>query len=178
MPDPLVTSIPWCQRSQTPHPCYSFRYPIRIRLSFDNMSLVYRYRTINGRGPPTKRPMIDVELINGINHFTTKALIDSGADTCAISSDMAIALGLDLKGERGKSLGVAGSVESVTRDMNIRLSNPHESYNIKVPVRVLFVDERESGSFIPLIGRSVFFDYFRIVFEQKKSKVTLRPETD
>ena len=59
------------------------------------MSLVYRYRTIDGRGSPIKRPMIDVEFINGSKRFTVKALLDSGADSCAISSDMATALGLD-----------------------------------------------------------------------------------
>ena len=98
------------------------------------MSLVYRYRTIDGRGSPIKRP-IDVESINGSKRFTVKALLDSGADSCAISSDIATALGLDTGGERGVSLGVTGSVESVIRTLNIRLSVAHESYNLKVPVR-------------------------------------------
>ena len=90
--------------------------------------------------------MIDVEFINGSKRFTVKALLDSGADSCAISSDMATALGLDTGGERGVSFGVTGSVESVIRTLNIRLSVAHESYNLKVPVRILFVDERDSGS--------------------------------
>ena len=142
------------------------------------MSLVYRYRPLASRGTPIKRPIIEMELINGDKHFTTKALIDSGADTCAISSNMADALGMDLNGKRGTSLGVSGSVESVSREINIKLSGAHESYILKVPVKVLFVDENESGSFVPLLGRAVLFDSFKITFEQKRSKVVLKPETD
>ena len=80
----------------------------------------------------------------------------------------------DLSGNRGTSLGVAGSIESITKEVNIRLSGGHESYNLKVPVRVIFVNERESGSFVPLLGRSVLFDTFKITIDQKKSKVTLK----
>ena len=142
------------------------------------MSLVYRYRTIDGRGSPIKRPMIDVEFINGSKRFTVKALLDSGADSCAISSDMATALGLDAGGERSVSLGVTGSAESVIRTLNIRLSVAHESYNLKVPVRILFVDERDSGSFVPLLGRSELFDRFRMTFDQKKSRIILKHENE
>lgn len=142
------------------------------------MSLIYRYRTVSRKGSPIKRPMIDVEFINGDKHFTAKALLDSGADSCAISSDMAIALGIDISGERGVSLGVAGSVESITREINIKLSGAHESYNLRVPVRIIFVNERESGSFVPLLGRSELFDMFKITFEQKKSKVILKYEVE
>ena len=122
--------------------------------------------------------MIDVEFINGSKRFTVKALLDSGADSCAISSDMATALRLDTGGERGVSLGVTGSVESVIRTLNIRLSVAHESYNLKVPVRILFVDERDSGSFVPLLGRSELFDRFKITFDQKKSRIMLKHENE
>ena len=122
--------------------------------------------------------MINVEFMNGERHFTAMALLDSGADSCAISSDMAKALGINIDGERGISMGVAGSIESVNREVNIRLSGAHEQYNLRVPVRVIFVDEKESGSFIPLLGRAELFDNFTIVFNQKKSKVTLKPDSD
>ncbi|AMK13552.1 hypothetical protein AUP07_0498 [methanogenic archaeon mixed culture ISO4-G1] len=141
------------------------------------MSLIFKYRAIDSRGSAIKRPIVDVEFINGDKHFTAKALLDSGADSCAISSDMAAVLGLDLGGERGRSYGVAGSVESITREVGLRLSGAHESYKMKVPVRVIFVDERESGSFVPLLGRSEIFDSFKITFEQKKSRVVMKPET-
>ena len=75
-------------------------------------------------------------------------------------------------------MGVAGSIESVNREVNIRLSGAHEQYNFRVPVRVIFVDEKESGSFIPLLGRAELFDNFTIIFNQKKSKVTLKPDSD
>ncbi len=75
-------------------------------------------------------------------------------------------------------MGVAGSIESVNREVNIRLSGAHEQYNLRVPVRVIFVDEKESGSFIPLLGRAELFDNFTIIFNQKKSKVTLKPDSD
>ena len=144
----------------------------------DNMSLVYRYRTIDRKGSPIKRPMISVEFINGERHFTAMALLDSGADSCAISSDMAKALGINTDGERGVSMGVAGSIESVNREINIRLSGAHEQYNLRVPVRVIFIDEKESGSFVPLLGRAELFDSFKIIFDQKKSKITLKPDSD
>ena len=141
------------------------------------MSLVYKYRPLAGRGSLIKRPIVEMELINGDVRFTTKALIDSGADTCAISSDMANVLGLDLNGEKGMSFGVSGSVESVSRVMTIKLHGAHESYVLNVPVKVLFVDEKESGSFIPLLGRAVLFDSFKVIFEQKKFRVILKHET-
>ena len=83
------------------------------------------------------------------------------------------------KGMRGQTLlGVTGSVESVIRTLNIRLSVAHESYNLKVPVRILFVDERDSGSFVPLLGRSELFDRFRITFDQKKPRIILKHENE
>ena len=136
---------------------------------------MYKYRTIDKKGFPMKRPMIDVELINGKKHFTEKALIDSGADTCAISSDMATALGMDLNGEKSISYGVTGSIESISKELYIRLNGIHESYNFRVPVKVLFVDEQEYGSFVPLLGRLGLFDAFKITFEQNKSRIILKP---
>lgn len=89
---------------------------------------------------------------NGTNSISVMALLDSGADSTAISSNMAETLDLDTSGSRKRSYGVAGSIESVSSEVALTIGNNHESYSLNVPVRVLFVDESEVGSFVPLIG--------------------------
>ena len=79
-------------------------------ISCDSMTLNYRYHQINGKGRPMRRPMISVSFSNGSNVFKTMALLDSGADVSAISSDIAELIGLDTDGPRSVSRGVAGKV--------------------------------------------------------------------
>lgn len=111
---------------------------------------------------------------NGTNSISVMALLDSGADSTAISSNMAETLDLDTSGSRKRSYGVADSIESVSSEVALTIGNNHESYSLNVPVRVLFVDESEVGSFVPLIGRDAFFSEFRITFDEANSRIILK----
>ena len=62
------------------------------------MTLNYRYHQVSHKGRPMRRPMINVSFSNGSNVFKTMALLDSGADVSAISSDIAEIIGLDTHG--------------------------------------------------------------------------------
>ena len=101
-----------------------------------------------------RRPMINVSFSNGSNVFKTMALLDSGADVSAISSDIAEIIGLNTDGPRAISRGVAGKVESIEKRVNISFGKDHETYKFTVPVKILFVDESDSPSFVPLLGRA------------------------
>ena len=118
--------------------------------------------------------MINVTLSNGSNIFKTMALLDSGADVSAISSDIAELIGLDIDGPRDVSRGVAGIIESVERKVNISFGRDHEMYKFTVPVKILFIDESESSSLVPLLGRDGFFSEFKISFDEANSKFSLK----
>lgn len=118
--------------------------------------------------------MIGVSFSNGSNVFKTMALLDSGADVSAISSDIAELIGLDTSGTRSISRGVAGMIESIEKKVTISFGRDHEMYKLTIPVKILFIDEKESSSFVPLLGRDGFFSEFKISFDEANSKVTLK----
>jgi hypothetical protein len=118
--------------------------------------------------------MISVSFVNGSNVFKTMALLDSGADVSAISCDIAEIIGLDTSGARSISRGVAGTVESIEKKVNISFGKDHEMYKLTIPVKILFIDESEAPSFVPLLGRDGFFSEFKISFDEANSKFTLK----
>lgn len=138
------------------------------------MSLNYRYHQIDAKGRPKRRPLINVSFSNGSSVFKTMALLDSGADVSAISSDIAEIIGLDTSGTRSISRGVAGTIESIEKKVNISFGKDHEIYKLTIPVKILFIDESEAPSFVPLLGRDGFFSEFKISFDEANSKVTLK----
>lgn len=121
-----------------------------------------------------RRPMIGVTLSNGSYIFKTMALLDSGADVSAISSDIAELIGLDTAGPRTVTRGVAGKVESIEKKVNISFGRDHEMYKFTIPVKILFIDESDSPSFVPLLGRDGFFSEFKITFDEANSKFSLK----
>ena len=52
----------------------------------------------------------------------------------------ALKLGLDLSGQRIKSYGVTGSIDSVITNVQIDVSRGHEHYSFQIPIRILFSD--------------------------------------
>jgi len=142
------------------------------------MAITFRYQMINGKGVSLKRPMINVTFSNGSEVFKTMALLDSGADMSAISSDIAEIIGIDTDGERTTIHGVAGKVESIQKKVNVSFGNEHERYSFNIPVKVVFTDESDSASFIPLLGRDGFFNQFKITFDEANLKFSLKKNND
>lgn len=142
------------------------------------MTVVYKYQMINGRGVSLKRPMVNVSFSNGSEVFKTMALLDSGADMSAISSDVADLIGLGTSGNRVTIHGVTGKVESVQKKVNISLGNEHERYSLSIPIKVLFVNEEDSASFVPLPGRNGFFSEFKVTFDEANLKFSLKKNAE
>lgn len=138
------------------------------------MTIIYRYTespTPNGKS--VLRPMIPVTFFNNDEKIESIALLDSGADVSAMDIHMAEILGLDLSGKRFKSYGVTGSIDSIKSTIGIKVSKGHENYTFSIPIHVLITkdDERQTPT---LIGRAVFFEHFKITFDEGSKKVMLK----
>jgi hypothetical protein len=136
------------------------------------MVLNFKYKEVaNPEGAKRKRPMVPITLSNGDVSFETLALLDSGADSTAISMEMAEVLGLDLSGKREKSYGIGGTVDSITSRVNISIQKGHEHYMMTVDAKVIMKDDIQLP---PLLGRAGFFDEFEITFNDHKKKIALK----
>ena len=138
------------------------------------MSMVFRYiDTSNPDGKVHKRPAIPVLFLNGERKYEIPALIDSGADMSAIDSRWASWLNLDMSGKKTKSYGVGGSVDTVVSNVLIEVSKGHERYTMNIPIRVLLMGD--SDPYAPtLIGRTGFFEQFRITIDESSQKIVLK----
>ncbi|MFH0700883.1 MAG: hypothetical protein V2A62_00435 [Candidatus Woesearchaeota archaeon] len=134
------------------------------------MTLGFKYKSIQRPdGTEVKTPSISI-LLSGKEQFDTIALLDSGADISALPLAIAEILGLNLTGERTPAFGIGGKVESVETNMMITIGKSHESYNFRIPVKVIL----RQYDFPILLGRAGFFDHFIITFDQSQGKVSLK----
>ena len=115
------------------------------------------------RGKLTKRPLLEVELLNGDDEVVgiAFALIDSGADTTMVNIKYASLLGIDLAHAPKRTMaGIAeGSVPTRIATMHFRIKASGD----KVEIPVCYVDSRNVDI---LLGQEVFFDMFKIKFEK------------
>lgn len=137
------------------------------------MTITYKYKLIerpNGLSS-IKSPSILVTLHGEIggSSFDTLGLLDSGADLSVISKEIAEILHLDLSGEKSFAIGVGGRVETVDSSLVVELTNGHERYRFRIPVKVIL----SQSDFGMLLGRKGFFDFFKITFDQKKEKIIM-----
>ena len=137
------------------------------------MTLTYRYKSIkHPDGKELKSPSIPITLSQK-ESIDMVALLDSGADISALPKDVAEILGLDLSGEKSTAFGITGSVKAVDSSMFVSVGNAHERYRFRIPVKVIL----DKCNFNVLLGRAGFFDKFRITFDQKNLKFTLKKNT-
>ena len=137
------------------------------------MSLVFKYKKIERPPPipPIFSPVIPVTLKSEKEQVDVIALVDSGADTCAIPKGIAEILCLDLSGEVKPILGVGGEGKSVTSKMTVIIQHRHEKYMIPVEVKVI-LDSHDK--FPVILGRKNFFEYFEITFKEAEKKIVLK----
>lgn len=134
------------------------------------MTLSFRYKSVQRPdGTEVKTPSISI-LLSGKEKFDTIALLDSGADISALPLTIAEILGLDLSGERTPAFGIGGKVESVETSMILTIGKSHESYTLRIPVKVIL----GQYDFPILLGRAGFFDHFIITFDQSQGKISLK----
>ncbi len=135
------------------------------------MSINLKYKTIRRPdGTETRCPIVPLTL-KGRESIEYLGLLDSGADVSAIHVSIAEILGLDLSARETHSFGIGGRVRSKDSEVNVHLSKGHESYEFKIPVKVI-LDDYDFG--VMLLGRKGFFDKFTIRFDERNEKMTLK----
>jgi hypothetical protein len=124
----------------------------------------FEYRSVanalDSKGRMIKRPVLILEFATKDGRICeVPALVDSGADRTQVNFEYADMLGVKL-GQRGDSLGIGnGRVEGYLGVLPFKIRNTDIA--MEVPATYL-----KSNNVAVLLGREVFFDAFRIVFEQ------------
>ena len=134
------------------------------------MTLHFKYRTLSHNdGTNSKVPIIPITLI-GKEIIITSGIVDSGADSCAISKNMAEKLNLPLLGTKEVTRGIGGSVESIQSRVIISVRQGNEAYRFNIPINIIL----KSHDFPVLLGQEGFFDKFIITFDRKEEKFSLK----
>ena len=125
------------------------------------MTITLDYKFVKRPSPlePTKSPYAKVVLSGPKERLQVVALLDSGADTCAIPAGIAEILGLKLSEKKVPVIGLGGKMDATTSKLSNSIKGPHEKHQLPdVPVNVL---PSPAGDGIPVIlGRSGFFAAF------------------
>jgi hypothetical protein len=138
------------------------------------MALTYHYRILPGKkGSPVKTPSIPI-CFKGHSalNIDAVALVDSGADCSVIPMGLAEVLNLDLSGPRQDSFGLGGKLQCIESSVSISIKQKHEKYDLKLPILV-----SEDDSVPIILGRNVFFDTFKIIFDGRNQKLFLKHYT-
>ena len=104
------------------------------------MSYTFKYITMERQGfAPAKAPYLPVILHGAEGRiFNVAALVDSGADTCAMPKSVAEMLGLDLENAQESNVGTASGFVSAKRaDVRITVNLVHERRTILAPFNVM-----------------------------------------
>jgi hypothetical protein len=130
----------------------------------------FKYRTLaiaDDDDPHPVAPRIPIRLKGQGTTFETMGIIDSGATETFLPKGIAEILGLKLKGEEsirfpdGKGKGKSSNVKII-------INLIRESVELTVPCIVLEnLDE-------VVLGRAGFFEYFEILFNERKKEVGLK----
>lgn len=137
------------------------------------MTIHFKYKKIERPNPHGTAyvPAVPVTLSGPKESVDVIGILDSGADFSAIPLDLAKVLGLDLTGKSENIGGVGGDCKAVKSKVTIKIENSHESYTYSIYVYV--IDDLQD-EFPVLIGRSGFFNKFKITFDEKNLSVSLK----
>lgn len=138
------------------------------------MSYTFKYVSVERPGIGTaKGPYLSVTLHGeGDRALNVLALIDSGADTCAMPKSVAEILGLDLSSAKESTVGTAsGPVMAKKLDVNVTIHLVHGKKTILSPFSVIMSDYEPPV----ILGRASFFENFYITFSEKEKKFSLKP---
>jgi len=140
------------------------------------MALIFKYSKVpRPDGTLRNAPFIPISIRTDSGRYVKMiALVDSGADTTVIPSDLAELMGLNVNSKYEITGGIGGNVRARKSRMKFGLKGDHESYSLDVPVLVL-----EPTSDIPVIlGRHGFFEKFHITFKQDEEKIVFKKITE
>jgi predicted aspartyl protease len=137
--------------------------------------MFFKYKsTKRPDGSFVKTPSIPIIFSGPKESIPIISLLDSGADFSVIPKDIAELLGIDLSEKPHQSFGIGGAVESINSSVNITIERGHEKHSFRIPILVIL----DEYSFPPLLGREGFFEHFKVLFEQKHLKVSLKKENE
>ncbi len=137
------------------------------------MSYTFKYLTVERPNlPPAKGPYLSITLHGPEGRvLNVYALVDSGADTCAMPKSVAEILGLDLDAAEGSNVGTAsGSIMAKKVNVNITIHLTHEKKTILAPFNVIMSDYEPPV----ILGRAGFFDRFYVSFDEKEKRFSLK----
>ena len=117
-----------------------------------------------------KTPSIPV-LFKGqsLTGFQVVALVDSGADLSVIPRGLAEVLNVDLTGPKQDSFGFGGKIVCIESKVSLTLIQNHEKVVLEIPILVSPDDNCP-----PILGRTGFFDSFKITFDNQNHHLTLK----
>jgi len=120
-----------------------------------------KFKVRNSPYPHVFRPMLDINFFNETRAYSTRGLIDSGADSIMLNLSIAKALNIDAKsGAKGETVGVGNiPVPVYYHNIDMEIANFPDS---RISIEAGFID---SGSVGVLLGRRGFFENFKIIFE-------------
>ena len=118
---------------------------------------------LDSDGKMVKRPILWIELTENIGKTKIKVpgIIDSGADTTTVNIQYADILGIELDKKNPRQIRGIGE-GTVTKYQGV-FPFAIKELDIKLEVPAWFVDSKNVDV---LLGRQVFFDVFKIKFEQ------------
>ena len=154
----------------------------------DKFSLKYHtdlFKNVEGKPIPVKRPRIEVIFRKYSERadpdknpeFRTYALVDSGADICFISRQIANILKLELKEETKKEIiGVGGKFWTYRTKMYLEILNKNRRIGIDM-VDVAVPEKDPEGIELErniLLGRHGLFDNYEITFNESSTYMVFR----
>ena len=127
--------------------------------------MIYSYKEIT---PAIKRPIIEIIILTKNNYTIYPVLIDSGADYCIFSTELAKDLGVELSKSKISFRGIGkGKVMGRLAEIEMRISN--HMYKTKV----LFTEIGKFGHGI--LGQHGFFDHFDVKLSYQKQTIEIEP---
>ena len=115
------------------------------------------------------RPIVSVEIKNGVYSYTGLGLIDSGTDGIIMDIEIAKVLNLSLQGAEEVSLAGVGTAKGLIVESVLNFDFLELEESIAAPV--VIVENMPLGI---LLGQRDFFERFDIRFEKRKKKFFIR----
>jgi len=133
------------------------------------MSFSFKYKSVRLPSGTIYRPLIPLTF-NGDVNLNVFALLDSGSDMTLINREMAELLGIDSRKDN-LIFGVSKIPVNVNEsELTISFGKGHEHYTFKIPVMII----SEHINIPIIIGRTGFFDEFKITFIQSEKRVEFK----
>ncbi len=127
--------------------------------------MTYRYKEIT---PSIRRPIIEIIVKTESKFAIYPALIDSGADYCIFTTELATALEVKLQKKKTIFMGIGkDKVVGFWGKVEIKLGN--KSYE----TRVIFAEINKFGHGV--LGQQGFFDHFDVKLSYQKQTIEIDP---